>query len=314
MSITFAAMSEWTDAVANLTQLPEIGYRYLSSAPIFRAFGVPQRVPLGVTKVKWTDGATSNIPANTAGMAYTGIVGLVNDSFNIDMGVVAAPAAVDLGTELMGPSFGQQSSMSIAIASIYDKWVYQLLVGTGDGNDYDLWSANEICDNEDTAIGTATMHISGSYSHAEFSADKSLVLDVMEQATSVLPTGDGSYNVCLCGPVWLKNIKREIRKVGGNTASGLAEENYGMGVLMHDGVLYLPTRHLAQVYSEQSKTYVFNVGPSGCSLIVPDTDMFYIQGPKYTEGNLNTSWDLALCSNIIAKSPRSVVELKQIAF
>lgn len=307
-------MAQWTDEIANLTQLPTIGLRYLSAAPIFRAFGVPSLVDPGKLKVKWSDGVVSNVPATSAGMGYTGTVGQINDKFTLDFSVVAAPASVDLGTEIMGPSFGQQSSMALALAGIYDKWVNLLVAGTGAGVDYDLWSANEIADNGDTAIGSTVTHLSGSYTHTEYSADKSVVLDVMEQAAAELPTGDGSYNVCLCDTTWLKNVKREIRKTGGNTASDIAQENFGLNTLMHDGILYFPTRHLTS-YKEESKTYLFNVGPSGCQLVVPTgQNMFKIQGPKFTEGNLATTWDIALVSQIVANTPRSVMELKQIAF
>ena len=318
MAVTLLTMAEWIDEVANLTQLRNVGLIYLDAAPIWRAFGLPVSVPKGKLKVKWSDGATAGAASTGAGMTYTGKPGAVDDKFTLDFGVIACPAQVDKGTDLMGPDFAAQSSMQLAIAALHDKWVNLLVAGAGTGVDYDLWSAAGAIANEATAHGTAKMVVSGSYSSAEYDSNRSLLLDSVESANLLMARGDGSHNVCICTDNFYKNIKREVRKVGGNTASMVALPEFGgnfngFNTLVYDNTFFYNTKHLSDANNEGS-AYIFNVGPNGCRNVIPaGEDMFDAQGPKLTVGSLNEVWDMILQTQIIYQSSRSVAQVIEIA-
>lgn len=326
MAITLPAMSEWMDEVANLTQLPEIGVRFLSGAPIFRAMGLPRPVSPGKLKIKWSDGGTAGTPATTAGMTYTGTVPLINDTFTLDWGVVACPASFDLGTLLSGPGFAAQSSIELAVATLYDAWVSRMVAGehatsatATDGTDYTYWCGQDIVADEDTAIGSTVMAQSGSYSHAEFTSDKGVLIDAIDKLTAEMPSGDGSYNVCMCDSVFFRAVKKQVRDASGNTAFILSQSQLGgnfagYDALIYDNCVFFPTHHLTQSKSE-SRALIYNIGPSGIAFARPSNyDMLYLDGPKAAQGALNRAYDLALIGQICPLTPRAVGQLTEIVF
>ena len=134
-------MAQWTDAWAQVSVYPELGQLYADHAHIFRAMGIPDRVRKGVIRVNWTDGATADSVATTAGAPQgTVAAAQVDDTFNLDFAAIGSQAYTDIGIDMMGAGFEDQLSISKAVSAIYDHWVEQV-VGATDGNDYELWGA-----------------------------------------------------------------------------------------------------------------------------------------------------------------------------
>jgi len=304
-------LAQWADEMSQLTVNPSLGTVYLNAAPIFRAFGLPIPVARGKLKINWTDGATAGSVATSAGATHSGAPAQVNDAFTKDFAAIASQAYTDIGMQMGGAGFETNLSIQRAVSAIHDNWVAQI-ISTNDGDDYEMWGAASAVASADTAIGSTTMAVSGSYSHAEYDSDKSLVLDAVEEATLLLPKGDGSHNVCICSDNFYKNVSREIRKVGGNTSDLVANADFGFNTLKFQGVLFFNSHNVPDANSA-STFYMYNVGANGCQLVVPlGEDMFEVQGPKYTVGALNEVWDIALKTQLIYTSPRSVVMSTQI--
>ena len=314
-------MAQWTDELALLTQFPTLGTKFLDASPFFFAFGPPQSVARGKLKVNWAKDATAASPSTAAGAPHTGAPAQVdaNGKFTLDFAAIASQAYTDIGIDMMGPSFAANNSMENALSGIYDGFVNQA-ASDNDGTDYKLWGAGDITASEDTYHATATMVVSGSYTSAAYDSDQSEVLNAIELGTLKLNRGDGSYNIGLCDDIWYKNIKKQVRKVGGNTVPILAGPQFGMSdrqgyeTLYYDGVYWYNTKHLTNT-NDESTSYIFNVGgASGCTLVVPQgEDMFLIQGPKWTKGELSEVWDIALKVQLVPKSGRAITKLVQIA-
>lgn len=317
MAVTLPTQATWGDDLSNLTQMPGIGLKYINSAPLWQLFGQPVQVGRGQLKFKWGGDATAASAAATAGTPYTTVAGSVATVNTVDFAAIVGSAvkAYDCTVNTVdGGSAADQSSMDMALAAIYDQWVTQL-VGSGDGTDHAIWGAGAAVTSADTAIGSTTMHVSGSYTQAAYAADNSVIFDAIDAATVEMSYGTGAdgYFVCISDKTMFNKIKQQLRKTGGVSPADIAMENFGPNFLMYDGIIYTHHRSLVQTHVNRSHAFLFKIGAGGVSNYAPaGADIFTIDGPVSAQGYLDKEVRIILNTQVGYNSPRCVAQLTQI--
>ncbi len=295
------SMAQWTDAWAQVTGWQALGQLYADHAHIYRALGIPERVRKGVIRVNWTDGATADSVATTAGAPQgTVAAAQVDDTFNLDFSAIGSQAYTDIGIEMMGGGFEDQLSIQKAMSAIYDHWVEQL-VGSTDGNDYELWGAENFF--AEAAVIAASMIDKTGGTAAN-------LLDFVDIAISSLP-GSG-YNVCITDKQGYNLLKKRLRLLGGVDFQQTSAAEFGFEAMTYSGCAFFHSRHMATKAtspSGDSPFYFFNIGPEGCRSVIPGMEDPFAVLPGRDVGYFNTVWDIALKSQFIYTSPRAAYQL-----
>lgn len=291
-------MAQWTDAWRQVSIYPTLGSLYADTSHIYRAFGIPA-IEKGALRVNWTDGATAASVGTGAGAPSTGAPAQVDDTFNLDYAALASQAYTDIGIEMMGASFEATRSLEKAMAAIADLFVTQLC-GSAAGVDYAIWGAESFFA-ESAVIAAGMVDTTG--------GTLAQLLLKIDQRLSKLPTS--GHNICLCDSTGYGLVKSALRALGGTSLEHTAEEEYGFTALKYSGCFFFPVRQMeskASCPSTDTAFYFFNIGPEGCETVIPN-EMWNIQGPKWTKGEFNETWDIAKMTQVIYKSPRAAAQL-----